>query len=117
VSGGPYRTPTGKSSEIYLDAVDFKSPSPVIVITADHEPQRIYRMSDRRTHQPIAKNFEAKISSDEYTSEYWHAEAKKIVEEQLKKAPNTKKAKNIIFFLGDGMSHVSVGKCIDLLKS
>lgn len=44
----------------------------------------------------------------EFTSEYWLEQAKDFVEQQLKKAPNMKKAKNVILFLGDGMSHPSI---------
>lgn len=51
-----------------------------------------------------------KIQEAEYTSEYWHSEAKKVLDEQLKKQPNTKKAKNVIFFLGDGLSHPTIGR-------
>lgn len=69
----------------------------------------------------------SKANDAELTSEYWLNSAKAFVEEQLKKTPNTKKAKNILFFLGndrrwtetisiftiniyegDGMSHPSV---------
>ncbi|CAO1408222.1 unnamed protein product [Diamesa hyperborea] len=41
---------------------------------------------------------------DELDNNYWLNNAKDFVEQQLKKTPNTKKAKNIILFLGDGMS-------------
>lgn len=45
----------------------------------------------------------------ELTSEYWMNAAKLAVEEKLKLAPNTNKARNVILFLGDGMSHYSLG--------
>lgn len=43
----------------------------------------------------------SKVNDEELTSEYWLNSAKAFVEEQLKKTPNTKKAKNILFFLGN----------------
>jgi alkaline phosphatase len=49
-----------------------------------------------------------KSLEDEVKSEYWLNKAKNFVQEQLKKMPNTKKAKNVILFLGDGMSHPTV---------
>lgn len=48
------------------------------------------------------------INADELKSEYWLNLAKAFVDEQLKKEPNTNQAKNIILFLGDGMSHPSI---------
>lgn len=44
----------------------------------------------------------------ELTSEYWLELAKDFVEEQLRKTPNTGRAKNIIMFMGDGMSHPTI---------
>lgn len=44
----------------------------------------------------------SKIDEKELTNEYWLENAKKFVDEQHKKTPIEKKAKNIIFFLGDG---------------
>lgn len=55
-----------------------------------------------------AKLLNGKALSDELTSEYWLNNAKAFVEAQVKITPNTKKAKNIIMFLGDGMSHPSI---------
>jgi alkaline phosphatase len=80
------------------------------VVRAPEKPPQIYRIRDRHTHQPLQKSSNSKANDDELSTEYWHAEAKKVLDEQLKKVANTKKAKNIIFFLGDGMSHPSVGK-------
>jgi alkaline phosphatase len=40
----------------------------------------------------------------ESTSDYWKAEAQKKLRHQLGKKENTNVAKNVIFFLGDGMS-------------
>ena len=41
------------------------------------------------------------LSTDKY---FWKERARKELSEQLKKAPIVRKAKNVIFFLGDGMS-------------
>lgn len=55
-----------------------------------------------------AKLLNGKAIEGELTSEYWLNSAKAFVEEQLKKTPNTNRAKNIIMFLGDGMSHPTI---------
>lgn len=49
------------------------------------------------------------IMPDELTKEHWMEEGMKFIERQLSKYPNTRKAKNILFFLGDGMSHATIG--------
>lgn len=49
------------------------------------------------------------IRPEELTKEYWLDHGKKFVERKLNQIPNTKKAKNIIMFIGDGMGHTSVG--------
>lgn len=72
------------------------------------------RISDRKMHPAPNHSFYSKaanakdVSPDELKSEYWMKNAMDFVEEQLKKAPNKNKAKNIIMFLGDGMSHPSI---------
>lgn len=40
----------------------------------------------------------------ESTSHFWRSEAQKKLRKQLEKKENTNKAKNVIMFLGDGMS-------------
>lgn len=76
------------------------------------DDDEIYRFSDRNNHKDLPK-LKIKIDDAEYTSKYWHEEAKKVLEEQLKKQPNTNKAKNVIFFLGDGLSHPTIGKLLE----
>jgi len=72
------------------------------------------RISDRKMHPApdhslYSKAANAKdINPEELTSDYWLNNAKAFVDEQLKKMPNKNKAKNIIMFLGDGMSHPSI---------
>jgi alkaline phosphatase len=55
------------------------------------------------------------ITPEERTKQYWIDNAMSFVERQLNLSPNKKKAKNIIFFLGDGMSHTTVGKTNKIL--
>lgn len=74
--------------------------------------QEVYRITDHEVHRPAFESLQAKVQDYELTNEYWHENAKKVVEDQLRKQPNTNKAKNIIFFLGDGMSFASVGKLL-----
>lgn len=52
------------------------------------------------------KRYDAKFHANGYesTSEYWRAEAQKKLRHQLDKKANDKVAKNVIMFLGDGMS-------------
>lgn len=72
------------------------------------------RISDRKMHPSpdhslYSKAANAKaVSPDELKSEYWMDNAMAFVQEQLKKMPNKNQAKNIIMFLGDGMSHPSI---------
>lgn len=44
------------------------------------------------------------INDIESTSSYWRADAQKKLRQQLEKKTNTNVAKNLIMFLGDGMS-------------
>jgi alkaline phosphatase len=73
------------------------------------------RIGDRDMHPDLpnidvkyAKYTNGKSLEDEKSSSFWLNNAKAFVEEQLKKSPNTKKARNIIMFLGDGMSHPTI---------
>jgi alkaline phosphatase len=61
-----------------------------------------------------ARRMTAKAFSNnaELTKEYWLNSAKGFVEKQLARASNAKKAKNVILFLGDGMSHSSLGETL-----
>lgn len=45
-----------------------------------------------------------RLVSEELTSSFWLSSASEFVEEKSKQKLNTKKAKNVIFFIGDGMS-------------
>lgn len=60
-------------------------------------------------HRDPLKISPRSVDPKEKTSEYWMENAKKLVEDKIKLAPNTKKAKNVIMFLGDGMSTNSLG--------
>lgn len=44
----------------------------------------------------------------EKTSKYWFDQAQMTLEDRLYKKPNTNVAKNIIYFLGDGMSLTTI---------
>lgn len=55
------------------------------------------------------------FKEEELTSEYWMNNAKALVEEKVKRVLNTNKARNVIMFLGDGMSHYSLGKLAILI--
>lgn len=65
-----------------------------------------------RQHSSKTEDFAFK--QEELTSEYWMNNAKALVDEKVKRALNTNKARNVIMFLGDGMSHYSLGETIIL---
>lgn len=48
------------------------------------------------------------INPEELKSEFWQTNAQKLLADKLTEKPNTNKAKNVIFFLGDGMSLATV---------
>lgn len=50
------------------------------------------------------------IKAEELTKEFWIDQGKDFIERQLQRNPNTKRAKNVLFFLGDGMGHSTVGE-------
>lgn len=58
---------------------------------------------DKRDHPDLPPLEKRQEKANEATQQYWTDMAKKIVDEHVKRTENTKKAKNIIFFLGDGM--------------
>ena len=48
-------------------------------------------------------------SKGEVNTEYWYDKGKKAIEKSLSKPqPITKKAKNVILFIGDGMSLITL---------
>ncbi|XP_063709961.1 membrane-bound alkaline phosphatase-like [Culicoides brevitarsis] len=53
-------------------------------------------------HHPHFKTVPAK-NAEETTSEFWYKSAQKVLSEKLKQKLNENEAKNIIFFIGDGM--------------
>jgi alkaline phosphatase len=63
----------------------------------------------KSAHQPTAKSSIKPLNEQELTKDYWMNNAKAFVEQQIKLQPNTNKARNVIMFLGDGMSHFTVG--------
>jgi alkaline phosphatase len=50
------------------------------------------------------------IKPEELTKDYWLAKGKELVQQRLNLVENTNRAKNIIFFIGDGLSHSTIGK-------
>jgi alkaline phosphatase len=50
------------------------------------------------------------VATGEKTAAYWLAQARGAVEARAHRPLNTKKAKNVIMFLGDGMSHQTIGR-------
>ncbi|KAL7029975.1 hypothetical protein ACKWTF_006457 [Chironomus riparius] len=77
------------------------------------EPQKEERFSDFDMHPHIHRQHATKtggfaFKEEELTSEYWMNNAKALVEEKVKRTLNTNKARNVIMFLGDGMSHYSL---------
>lgn len=58
--------------------------------------------------EPIDEDAARIITPEELTRQYWIEHGMNFVENKLNTLPNTKKAKNVIMFLGDGMSHQTV---------
>lgn len=52
-----------------------------------------------RNRYPVKSGHEVELNTD-----YWKTLGSKVVADNLKKEPNTKVAKNVILFLGDGLS-------------
>ena len=68
----------------------------------------IERDLEKKMHPDVAidakkSNIHAKNVEEENPA-FWMDQAKKFVADQVAKTPNTNKAKNVIFFLGDGLS-------------
>lgn len=62
-------------------------------------------ISDRRMHASDSKSENVQLKRDvENENDFWLNIAKDFVDGQLTKRLNTNKAKNVIFFLADGMS-------------
>lgn len=76
-----------------------------------------HRLSDldMHPHKHTEKASIRPLNEQEETKDYWMNNAKAFVEQQIKQQPNTKKARNVIMFLGDGMSHYSVGSLRKLI--
>uniref|UniRef100_A0A1L8DJH5 alkaline phosphatase n=3 Tax=Nyssomyia neivai TaxID=330878 RepID=A0A1L8DJH5_9DIPT len=67
--------------------------------------------ADKRQHPRMVEDRmnPAQINvSPEQTQEYWIEIAKSFVSDQTKRAKNTNKAKNVIFFLGDGLGITTI---------
>lgn len=55
-------------------------------------------------NRPIKTNSPAGSSDDETISQYWQARGQQDLRDHLANGRNEKVAKNVIYFLGDGMS-------------
>lgn len=72
----------------------------VLSVKSDEYHKKANRKLSKMEYQeidPILKELEG-------YNEFWNEKAQKILEDQLKIVVNTKKAKNIILFIGDGLS-------------
>lgn len=68
-------------------------------------------MDQHKASETSPSSYKSKaINEAEKKSEFWLQHGKDFVENKLKLEKNTKKARNIIMFLGDGLSHATVGK-------
>lgn len=64
-------------------------------------------------HSKVKRSTESKINQAEFSSKYWINQAKELIKNKVNLKRGTKKAKNVILFLGDGLSHPSVGKLLE----
>lgn len=60
------------------------------------------------SHDEIKINPNA-FQPEELTKEFWLDHGMRFIENKLNQIPNTKRAKNVILFIGDGMGHTTVG--------
>lgn len=60
------------------------------------------------SHKKIKRSLQ--IDEVEFENAYWIDKAKKTVDNKVKTNVNSKKAKNVIMFLGDGFGHTTIGK-------
>lgn len=68
-------------------------------------------MDQHSASEASPNNFKVKAFNEaEKKSEYWLQHGKDFVENHIKSTKNTKKARNVIMFLGDGLSHATIGK-------
>lgn len=58
--------------------------------------------------EPINEAAERAITDEERTKQHWIDHGKDFVTQKLSTIANTRKAKNVIMFLGDGMSHQTI---------
>uniref|UniRef100_A0A1B0G9D9 Alkaline phosphatase n=1 Tax=Glossina morsitans morsitans TaxID=37546 RepID=A0A1B0G9D9_GLOMM len=73
---------------------------------------------DRQMHPDLVRQgeeLERSINPLEYTNNYWLNLSREFIKQQMNRQPNTSKAKNIIFFLGDGMGLTTVAAARNLL--
>jgi alkaline phosphatase len=67
----------------------------------------IPRISDLDNHPDLSKTVR---KFEEETNSFWLNIAKDIVNDHISRQENKNRAKNVIMFLGDGLSHTTVGK-------
>lgn len=58
--------------------------------------------------QPVDENASRNIRPEELTSQYWMDHGIDFITKKMNILHNKKKAKNVIMFLGDGMSHATI---------
>lgn len=60
---------------------------------------------DFENEEPIEESI---ITQEELTKQHWINHGMDFIADKLSRTPNTKRAKNVILFIGDGMSHATV---------
>lgn len=60
------------------------------------------------SEEPVDENAARIIRAEELTSQYWMNHGIDFITKKMNILPNKRKAKNVIMFLGDGMSHATV---------
>lgn len=86
-----------KSLKLFLVLLNF-----YLVLSDEYHPRPTNKLSkmEYKDIDPILKELEG-------YNEFWNEKAQKILEDQLKLTQNTNKAKNIILFIGDGLSQTT----------
>lgn len=79
----------------------------------DHDPEKIPRFPYHR--HPLLSNLPLARSLSENSNEFFLNQAKEFVKQQTEQKLNEKIARNVVFFLGDGMSVSTIAAARNLL--
>lgn len=89
------------------DAVADLTSAAATRVQAEQHPDDVLLIGDSPVETASVASASAASESTpsaEHTAEFWRDTAQATLRQHLQQQPNTRRAKNVIFFLGDGMS-------------